>query len=286
MVGGTGFTGRHAVPLLVQNGVKVRCMVRSHNDVRHLEALGVELVYGDLDAPESLKPAFHGVSGLISAVGLHTGYAVHLVDTAVATGIQRAIFVSSTSVFTRPDTPAKTFLLDAERRIRNSSLCYTIIRPTMIYGTEQDRNISRMILYLARWPVLLVPGPGTFLVQPIFVEDVARAIVDAYQSPRAIGKSYNIAGREPLTFNALVDAISSVLKRKCLKIHLPASPLIAACKWLEAKGGRFFLRADQFERLNEDKAFPYDEAARDFQFAPVSFEAGVRREIETMKLVR
>ncbi len=284
VAGGTGFTGSHTVPLLARRGYKLRCLVRPDSDTRHLESIGVELVHGDLDAPESLSRAFSNVSALISMVGLHTGHAVPLVDLAVAGNIKRALFVSSTSVFTRPETKTKINLVKAEKHILASGLDHTIIRPTMVYGTDQDGNISRLIQYLARWPVLFIPGPGTCLVQPIFVKDVAGAIADAFQASVAIGRSYNISGRAPLTFNALVDTVLSVLKRKVVKAHLPVSPLVRACKWGESRGFPFFVRADQIERLNEDKAFAYDEAARDFQFSPVPFETGVRRQIESMDL--
>jgi uncharacterized protein YbjT (DUF2867 family) len=285
VAGGTGFTGSRTVSLLVRRGYKLRCLVRRNTGARQLKELGVAPVDGDLDAPESLAQAFRGVSGLISMVGLHTGHAAPLVEAAVAGGVKRALFLSSTSIFTRPDTRTKTFLLDAERRIRDSGLDYTIIRPTMVYGAEQDRNISRLIRYLARWPVLFIPGPGTCLVQPVFVEDVARAIADAYPASRTIRESYNIAGREPLTFNTLVDTVSAILKRKVAKIHLPLRPLIGACKRAEAGGFSFFVRSDQIERLNEDKAFVYDQAANDFHFSSVPFETGVRREIEGLGLV-
>lgn len=285
VAGGTGFTGSHTVPVLARRGLKLRCLVRPGSDTRPLERIGVELVHGDLDAPETLNRAFSGVSGLISMVGLHTGHAVPLVDMAVAGNVKRALFVSSTSVFTRPETKTKINLVKAESYIRAGGLDYTIIRPTMVYGTDQDGNISRLIRYLARWPVVFVPGPGTCLVQPVFVKDVAGAVADAFSSSVTIGKSYNIAGKTPLTFNALVDTVLSVLRRNVVKIHLPVSPLVGLCKWAESRGMSFFVRADQIERLNEDKAFAYDEAAEDFQFSSVSFETGIRRQVEAMGLV-
>ena len=285
VAGGTGFTGGYTVPLLVGRGYRLRCLVRPRSDTRRLEDLGVELVSADIDAPESLKTAFADVTGLISMVGLHTGHALPLVDAAVRGGVRRALFVSSTSIFTRPDTPTKSCLLEAERYIRSSGLNYTIIRPTMVYGTGRDGNISRLIRYLARWPVLFVPGPGTCLLQPIFVEDVAVAIADAYRASVTIGKSYNIAGREPLTFNALVDTVLSILRRKIIRIHLPVSPLVRAFQWAESKRAPFFVRADQIERLNEDKAFAYDEAVNDFRFSSVSFETGLKRQLAAMGLM-
>ena len=282
VTGATGFTGGFTVPILLEHGFKLRCLVRPHSDTRQLASLGVELVRGDLDDPESLPRAFDGVSGLVSIAPLDTGYAEPLVEAAVVHGIERAVFVSSTQIFTRLNAETKAIRLEAERRIAASGLWYTIIRPTMIYGTAGDRNISRLIRYLKRWPILFIPGPGTYLVQPIYVDDVARAIVDAYQEPRAVGNSYNIAGREPLAFNRLVDIIAGLLGRKILKVHLPANALIAVLQKAEAAGLRFFLRAEQLQRLNEDKAFDYAAAARDFGFTSLPFEEGVRREITAL----
>jgi uncharacterized protein YbjT (DUF2867 family) len=282
VTGATGFVGRRTVPILVERGFKVRCLVRPQSDVRSLESLGVQIVRGDLDNPKSLSGAFSGVAGLVSIAPLDKGYGVPLVEAAVSHGIQRAVFVNSTSIFTRLNAETKAIRLDAERRIAESGLWATIIRPTMIYGTAGDRNISRLIRYLKRRPVLFIPGPGTYLVQPIYVEDVARAIVDAYQEPKAVGRSYNIAGREPLSFNRLVDTVASILGKKRIKVHLPADPLIAIFQRAEAAGVNLFLRAEQLERLNEDKAFGYEAATRDFGFSPLSFEEGVRREIAAM----
>jgi uncharacterized protein YbjT (DUF2867 family) len=284
VTGATGFTGHRTVPLLVAQGFKVRCLVRPRSDARLLESLGVELVRGDLAAPESLPAAFAGVTGLVSIAPLDTGYADALVAAAVAHGIERAVFVGSTQIFTRLNAEALAVRLAAERRIAGSGLWYTILRPTMIYGAAQDRNISRLIRYIKRWPLLFVPGPGTYLVQPIHVDDVARAIVDAYRQPRAVGHSYNIAGREPLAFNRLVDIIAGLLGRKILKVHLPSDLLVAVLQKSEAAGLPFFLRAEQLQRLNADKAFAYDAAARDFGFTALPFEEGVRREIAALGL--
>lgn len=284
VTGATGFTGRRAVPMLVERGFKVRCLVRPQTEARWLNSLDVEMVRGDLALPESLPRAFAGASGLVSIAPLDTGYADAIVDAAVTHGVERAVFVGSTQMFTRLNATSLATRLAAERRIADSGLWYTILRPTMIYGGAEDRNISRLIRYLKRWPVLFVPGPGTYLVQPIHVDDVARAIADAYQEPGAVGRSYNISGGAPLTFNRLVDTIAAILGRKILKVHLPADALIVLLQRAEAAGIRFFLRAEQLQRLNEDKAFDHAAAARDFGFTALPFEEGVRREIAVMGL--
>ena len=90
----------------------------------------------------------------------------------------------------------------------SSSLNYTILRPTMIYGTSRDRKMCRLIRYLARWSVLPVIGIGEHLQQPVYVADVAAAVLQAIESAATIGRAYNLSGGTVLTFNKVVDTPS------------------------------------------------------------------------------
>src|SRR5205814_8821341 len=107
------------------------------------------------------------------------GHAPALVATARAAGIERAVFISTTAIFTALNAPSKAVRVAAEKTIGESGLRATILRPTMIYGSARDRNMARLIRYLRRWPVIAVAGSGVHLQQPIYVDDVARAVADA-----------------------------------------------------------------------------------------------------------
>ena len=153
----------------------------------------------------------------------------------------------------------------------------------MIYGSSRDRNMWRLIRLLRVAPVLPIFGDGESLQQPIFVDDVAQAVLLALKNDTTIGKSYNIAGRDPLTYNQVVDTVASSLGKRVWKLHLPHMPIVRFLQFTERIGFRLPIKAEQVLRLNENKAFSYQDAQRDFGFDPRSFEEGIDIEIKVVK---
>jgi uncharacterized protein YbjT (DUF2867 family) len=284
VTGSTGFTGERVVQRLVDSGIRPRCLARLTSDVRALLGLGLEVVRGDIGDAESLHRALDGVDVLLNATSLGFGHAPTLVAAAQRAGVARAVFISTTAIFTRLNAGSKGPRLDAERLITESALRYTIVRPTMIYGSARDRNMVRLVRWIQRWPAIPIAGNGEHLQQPVYVDDVADAVIAAAQSDAAVRRSYNVAGAAPLTFNEIVDTVARLLKRRIVKIHLPLAPVSGALRMLERARLRLPVRSEQILRLDEDKAFPYDEAARDFRFAPRSFAEGIAAEIAGLAL--
>jgi uncharacterized protein YbjT (DUF2867 family) len=275
VTGATGFTGSRVVPLLLENGYEVRCFVRETSDRSPLSALGVEWATGDLSNPESLTAALRGVDALVNIASLGSGHAESIIRSAKEAGVRRGIFISTTAIFTRLNAGSKSIRLAAEEAIRSSGLDYTILRPTMIYGGPRDRNMWRLIHFLRVSPVIPIFGDGKSLQQPIFVDDVAQAVLLALQNDAAIGKSYNIAGKEPLTYNQVVDTVAAALGRRVLKLHLPHMPIVRLLHFAERMRLCLPIKAEQVLRLNEDKAFSYEEAQRDLGFNPRGFAEGI-----------
>ena len=263
VTGATGFTGSCVVPLLIQNGFNVRCLSRSTSDRTPLSALTVEWVTDDLSNAESLTSAMQGTDALVNIASLGFGHADNIISAAKAAGIKRAIFISTTAIFTQLNAGSKSVRLAAEDTIRSSGLDFTILRPTMIYGSPRDRNMWRLIRLLRISPVMPIFGDGGSLQQPIFVDDVAQAVLRALQTDATIGKSYNIAGKAPLTSNPVIDTVAASLgKRIWKRMHI-----------------RLPIKAEQVLRLNENKDFSYAEAQRDFGFSPCSFGEGIKAEV-------
>ncbi|HEX9983069.1 MAG TPA: NAD(P)H-binding protein [Thermoanaerobaculia bacterium] len=280
LTGATGFTGSYVLRRLLAEGITPRCLVRASSDVAGLH--GVETVVGDLGDAASLERAFDGVDTLINTASLGFGHAPALVKAAERAGVRRAIFISTTSIFTSLNTTSKSTRIAAEETIQRSRLEWTILRPTMIYGSPRDRNMIRLIRYVRRWPVMPVIGDGRHLQQPVYVDDVAAAAVLALRSEKAIRRAYNIAGAKPLTFNEVVDTVARLLGRRMRRIYFPARPIIATLQRLERHRLRLPIKAEQLQRLNENKAFPWTDAAKDFGYAPIDFEEGMRRELQEM----
>lgn len=280
VTGATGFTGGYVLTKLLARGASVRCFVRGASDTTMLPRDRVETATGDLGDRASLVKALRNVDILVNVASIGFGHAPTIVQAAIDASVPRALFVSTTAIFTTLPAATKSVRLAAEATIRESGLAFTILRPTMIYGSSRDRNISRLIAYLRTWPVIPVVGSGDFLQQPVHVEDVAAAIADAIETPAAVGRSYNVAGAAPLTYNQVIDTICAILGRSVRKVHLPAPPIVRLLTLAQRCAMPLPVKPEQIRRLNEDKAFDYSDAAHDFNYHPRSFADGVRAQIE------
>ena len=279
VTGATGFTGSRVIPLLLKSGYAVRCLYRASSDRSSLANLDIEWALGDVSDPQSLTSAMQGTDALVNIASLGFGHADSIVSAAKNAGIQRAVFISTTAIFTQLNAGSKKVRVAAELAIETSGLKYTILRPTMIYGSPRDRNMWRLIRLLRYSPVIPVFGDGKFLQQPIYVDDVAQAILGSLKSDRTINNSYNIAGKYPLTYNQVIDTIAGQMGKRVWKIHIPSKPVVSVLRLLERVHLPIPIKSEQVLRLNENKDFSYAEAQGDFGFSPRSFEDGIKLEL-------
>ena len=280
MTGGSGFLGGHVIPRLAAQGHTVTALSRSDQAAQRVAGLGAEPLAGDLDDPESVDEAFaaSGAEALVNLASLGFGHGPVIVAAAEDAGIERAVFVSTTAIFTGVDARSKETRLDAEEVIRASALGWTLLRPTMIYGTPADRNMVRLLRLLRRTALVPVPGGGRRLQQPVHVDDLAQAVVAALDAPAAVRSTYEVAGPDPLTFTQVIEQAACAVGRRARPVPVPLGPAVAVLRIYERATPRPRLRAEQLERLAEDKAFDISAARRDLGFEPRPFAEGISQE--------
>jgi uncharacterized protein YbjT (DUF2867 family) len=283
VTGATGFTGSRVVPLLLKNGFEVRCLHRASRKRPSFSGLNIEWALGDMSDAQSLTSAMQGTDALVNIASLGFGHADSILRAAKDAGIQRAIFISTTAIFTQLNAKSKKVRVAAELAIEMSGLQYTILRPTMIYGSPRDRNMWRLIRFMRVSPIVPVFGDGKYLQQPIYVDDVAAAVLGCLKSDVTIGKTYNIAGKHPLTYNEVIDTIARQMKKRVWTFHIPSKPVVFLLGFFEGIRIPFPIKAEQVLRLNENKDFSYAEAQRDFGFSPLAFEEGIGLELNPFK---
>jgi uncharacterized protein YbjT (DUF2867 family) len=272
LVGATGFLGSAVAARLADR--QPIALVRSTSD-RSVLTKGTQVREGDLAQPLPLD----GIETLVYCASMGFGQVPGLVRQLQAESkVRRAVFISTTAIFTSLPSSSLDLRKQAEAAVQASYLNWTILRPTMIYGTARDRNISRLLRFLKRWPVF--PLCGNALWQPIYVDDLADAVVAALDTPNTSHKAYNLAGAEPLPFADLVRTAASAVGQRVLLL-----PVLLEAAVLAARLTRV-VTPEQIRRLAENKAFSIAEAASDFSFAPRSFAAGVRLEAESLGLTR
>jgi uncharacterized protein YbjT (DUF2867 family) len=281
LIGATGFLGSYVANRLADRELAV--LARRSSDLGLLPP-SAEVRHGDLDNAASLEKALQGVTEVVYCASMGFGQIPGLVSLLERRNIQRAVFVSTTAIFTRLPAASKRPRLAAERAVQQSILNWTILRPTMIYGSERDRNIARLLKLLKRLPVYPLVGGGS-LHQPVHVEDLADAVVAALDRPAAIGKAYDVSGAEPLTYEALVRAAARAVGRDRLAlVPLPLGLALLGARVLAVTPLPKLVKPEQVLRLAEDKAFDWSAAGADLGFNPRTFEVGVAQQARSMGL--
>jgi nucleoside-diphosphate-sugar epimerase len=292
VTGGSGFLGGYVLAEAARRGHSCVALARSDGAARTVVERGATPLDGDLDDGAALAGIFAraGCDALVNLASLGFGHAPGVVRAAERSGLDRAVFVSTTAVTTTLPARSKTVRLAAEDEIRTSDLSWTILRPTMIYGAGGDRNLSRLLVLLARLsraPVPLVvpvPGGGRQLQQPVHVEDLAGAVLTAVERGAAARRHYDVAGPEPLTFAEVLRASAAAVGGRVHLVSVPLAPVIAVTRGYERVSRRPRIHVEQWQRLAEDKAFPIAAAARDLDYAPRPFAEGIRAEAAALGL--
>ena len=281
LTGATGLLGGALVRLLLAGGHETRCLIRPDSpNATRIDGDRVEIRRGDAAREEDFYLALGGVDAILHAAGIE--YAPQVVRAASRAGVERVLVVGSTSAHS-----AHAFRsgpkLRMERLVRGSGLAWTIVRPSMIYGSERDRNVHRLLRFLDRSPVYPVFGPGTNLWQPVYYEDCARGVFTALERPAAVRRSYDLPGAEPLTYLDLVKVAAAALGRSPHIIRLPIEPVHRALVTAERLRLPLPIDSGQVMRLREDKAYPYERARHDLDYAPRPFREGVALEVARLR---
>jgi nucleoside-diphosphate-sugar epimerase len=281
LTGSTGLLGGALLGLLLARGHRTRCVIRPGSpNASRLDGERVEIVRGDVSREEDLYRALEGTDVLMHVAGIE--YAPTVVRAAGRAGVERVLVVGSTSAhsaFASRSTPK----LEMEEVVRASGLAWTIVRPSMIYGSELDRNVHRLLRFLDRSPIFPIFGPGTNLWQPVYHKDCARGIFEAIERPVSVRRAYDLPGAEPLAYLDLVKTAAEALGRSPRIVRLPVEPVRRALVLAERLRLPVPIDSRQVARLREDKAYPYEQAGRDLDYAPRPFSEGVPLEVARLR---
>ena len=280
VTGALGFVASHLLPRLAERRARVIALVRPGRDASRLEDRVADIRRANLDDPRTLDGAFEGAEAVVHLSGL--GQVPGMVAALEEAGVRRGVFVSSAGVRTRLESQSADAKRAGEEALRCSSIGYTILRPSMIYGTPGDRNLARLLRWLRAFPVVPVPGGGATLQQPVHVDDLVAAITGALERPETERKEYDVGGPEAFSLRELVHACAASVGRRAFVIGVPLGPAHGVAALLQRLGFRSPVRPEQILRLTESKAVDISAARRDLDFDPRSFADGIRAEAKLL----
>lgn len=287
VTGATGFIGRHLVARLAQNGERPRCLVRDvGRAARVLPAGGVEFAQGDTTRAETLTAALQGVDTVVHAAfmtadrkqsqGNHY-YATNVLGTAnlikaaPAAGVTRIIEMSGLG--TRPDQPG-TYMqgrFEAERMLKESSLEWTIIQPSVLFGKGAP-FIKGLTDLIRTSPVVPLIGGGKIRFQPIYVEDVVTVVLKVLQEPERTGhRTYTIGGPDYYTFTQIINMLLRAMHKSRIEVPAPTPLVGIGAALMEAVLPKPPLTKAAMSLFSFDNITDLHAVERDFGFTPMSF---------------
>lgn len=291
VTGGTGFVGREVVRQLLAAGHEPVCLVRPGSENKLPEVRGLTIRFGDVTKPASLDGALQDCRAVIHLVGiirefadrgitfdrLHRQGTANMAAAAEAQQVERFVHMSSNGVKENASTEYYRSKWQAEQILRGSGLQWTIFRPSVIFGAEDD-FCNKLAEMIRRLPVVPVLGNGRYRLAPVAVEDVAAGFVAALQEPASVGRAYHVCGRDSFTFNELLDQIGRALGRtRVSKAHHPlflVKPLVASLQFLPS----FPLTSEQLTMLAAGNVCDPKPWMEDFGIEPRSFTEAICRQ--------
>ena len=233
--GGGGFLGRRLVDRLSAESVTVRVAVRHPEPARiALRSLGfdrVTVVYADVRDQGSVAAAIAGADAVVDAVSayvekggvtfeaVHVRGAENVAREAVAAGVARFVLVSGIGADRYSSSPYIRSRGRGEVMVQQVFPSATIVRPGAMFGPG-DALFATLAELARLLPVLPLIGGGTRL-QPVFVEDVAKAITNILSDPGTVGQTYEFAGPRVYTLRELVNMTLQLMGKRRLLVAVP-----------------------------------------------------------------
>ena len=229
ITGAFSYTGKYVTKLLLNRGYKVRTLT-NHPGRENPFGDRVEVFPYQFDQPERLTETLRGALTLINTYWVRfprgkTTFeaAVHNTRTLIAAAkdaeVRRIVHVSIANPSLESPLGYYRRKAQLEQAVIESGLSYAILRPTVIFGLE-DILINNIAWFIRHFPVFAVPGDGRYGVRPIFVEDMARLMVEA--AGQEENTVFDAVGPETFTFEELVRLISAKVGSPVRVARVPA----------------------------------------------------------------
>lgn len=248
VIGGTGFVGSYVLEALAAAGHELRVLTRPGSESKLASNPAWTAVSGDVSNEDALRECLEGADAAVYLIGilreapkqgitfdaLQRRGAERTIALAESLGVKRFLLMSANGI-DAAETPYQTTKLAAEQCLKDSTLDWTIFRPSVIFGPPRGRMefCSQLKAELIDSPL---PAPlffdglspleaGTFRLAPVHIEDVATAFARALEREDAIGQTYSLCGPDTPSWKAILQAIATASGKSKLMLPAPAMVL-------------------------------------------------------------
>tara|TARA_B100000959_G_scaffold8142_1_gene8219 strand:- start:2468 stop:3322 length:855 start_codon:yes stop_codon:yes gene_type:complete len=225
ITGANGFVAKNLRNFLSKNHIKVIAIARKTFQKHHTETA----VYSKTLLEKGLQNKLRNCDALVHLIGIgkqsskynfegNVDLTKNMIKTCKKSGIKKIIYISGLGVTKNSRSDYFISKYKAEQEIINSGLNYTIFRPSYIVGKKD--YLSKFVLKQIKKGIVIIPGSGKYHLQPIFVEDVAKIILESISEKKFSNKILDLVGPEIIKFEDFVKYFVKNKKTKIQKINL------------------------------------------------------------------
>jgi len=289
VTGISGFVGKNFLNFLRKEKENFEILALIHQRDVPLEWPIVEKIKGDVRDIDSLEKAFlkRKIDGILHLAAVIKSKNLkdfdevnvegtrNIVKLAEKYNVKKFIFLSSDFVLYEKFAPNPYGISKrkCEEIILNSSLDYTIFRPTPIFGPGDNKNFATLASFVKKYPVL--PAIHCYM-EPVFVLDVVKAIISALKTEKANRKIYFLPGGKGYDFVEILKIVAKIQNLKRLIIPLPPFLFLPALFFAEKIFKNFPLESYQVKKWLKTKPLDATKTKEDLNYNPISFEEGAK----------
>ena len=286
VTGASGLVGIHTCRELSKNGWQVRALIR--DPAKAAMALGqlpVEFRVGDVRDATALRSSLSGCGAVVHLAAIaiekkgesytesNTAATERLISAARAESVQRLIFMSQNGADSRSPYPFLHSKGVAQDTVKTSGLRWTVLRPSVIFGPEdQFVNVLGRLIRLTP-KIFPLPGGGTARFQPISVDDVARVVRLSLEKKETVNQVYDLGGAVPLTLREMTERIMTAMKTDRMLVGVPVKvlrPLVALAERLLPNPP---VTSSLLDLLALDNTVAHNALTEYFKVVPIPFAA-------------
>jgi len=286
VTGAAGLVGIHTCRELSKNGWQVRALIR--DPARAAMALGqlpVEFRVGDVRDASTLRSALSGCGAVVHLAAIaiekkgesyresNTAATERLISAARAQNVQRIIFMSQNGADSRSPFPFLHSKGVAQDSVKTSGLRWTVLRPSVIFGPEdQFVNVLGRLIRLTP-KIFPLPNGGKARFQPIAVDDVARVVRLSLEKKETVNQSYELGGAVPLTLREMTERILTAMGTNRKLVSIPVKVLRPVVALAQRVLPNPPVTSSLLDLLALDNTVSHNALTENFKIVPIPFAA-------------
>lgn len=286
ITGITGHSGKYFLKQLENNHFtdEIKVIVRNNKQLEflHQSPLNIKVLTGNLDNQSFLDSVMDNVDTVFHIASIY--YSKNVVKAAVKNNIKRIILVHTTGIYSKYKSASYEYQkieMSVNQMISGSNypIEFTILRPTMIFGYLNDRNMIKFIKYVDKFPIMPVIDKGHGLIQPVHGSDLGKAYYQVLISQN-LKPDYILSGERQLSLKELFELIAKFLNKKIRILSIPSCLAVGCAQILKLISFNKINYVERIQRMTENRSFNHDLASQDFNYFPSSFEENLKAEVD------